>query len=105
MIENEFEYIEFLKKDGLKPKTAYSYGRYLTSVSNYLKININRHTISSTLEVKNIIARMSGKYYAESYVRNCHTALKKYLSFLDYELNNFRYPEELLRDNTYIEGA
>ncbi|EME2066844.1 TPA: hypothetical protein ACOEC9_000330 [Enterobacter roggenkampii] len=105
MIDNEFEYIDFLVNAGLLPKTAYSYGRYLTSVSNYLKININRNTISSAQEIKNIIERMSGKYYADSYVRNCGTALRKYLSFLDYELNDFRYPDELLYDNEYIEGA
>ncbi|MBB1525579.1 hypothetical protein H4Q82_03590 [Pectobacterium carotovorum subsp. carotovorum] len=105
MIENEYEYIDFLVNSGLQPQTAYSYGRYLTSVSNYLSIHINRNTVSSSQKVKELIERMSGKYYADSYVSNCGTALRKYLAFLDYELKIFQYPDELSNEFEYIEGA
>ncbi|EKN3981431.1 HNH endonuclease [Yersinia enterocolitica] len=105
MIENEYEYIDFLVNSGLQPQTAHSYRRYLISVSNYLSIDINKSTVSSSQKVKKIIERMSGNYYADSYVSNCGTALRKYLAFLDCDLNSFGYPDELSNDIEYTEGA
>ena len=42
MVENEFEYIEFLVQGGLQDNSAYSYGRYLEAVSRHLHINLKQ---------------------------------------------------------------
>ncbi|HEM7186449.1 TPA: HNH endonuclease [Providencia rettgeri] len=106
MIENEFEYIEFLINSNLLRTTAYSYTRYLTSVSNQLEININKSTISSNQDIQDILNnRKLTIRYADSYLRNCGTALRRYLAFIQSELKEFHYPDELTNSNEYVEGA
>ncbi|MBX7020801.1 HNH endonuclease, partial [Providencia rettgeri] len=43
--------------------------------------------------------------YADSYLRNCRTALRWYLAFIQSELKEFHYPDELTNSNEYVEGA
>lgn len=105
MVDREFDYIDFLVSTGLQRQSANSYRRYLLSVSSYLNININRITISSNEDVINIINRLSGGYYADSYVSNCGTALRRYLVFINSNIDDFYYPEEILNSSEYIEGA
>ncbi len=105
MVDHEFDYIDFLVSTGLQRQSANSYRRYLLSVSTYLNIDINRKTISSNNDVINIITRLSGGYYADSYVSNCGTALRRYLTFLNSILDDFNYPEEIANGSEYIEGA
>jgi len=47
MVQNEYEYIEFLVQGGLRDNSAYSYGRYLEAVSAHLNIVIGFSSISS----------------------------------------------------------
>lgn len=105
MVEYEFDYIDFLVSSGLQRQSANSYRRYLISVSNYLQIDINRTTISSNEEITSLISKMSGGYYADSFVSNCSTAMRRYLSFINSELSYFHYPDEILNHSEYIEGA
>lgn len=105
MVENEFEYIEYLVQNGLKNTSAYSYGRYLEAVSKYLEISVNRNTVSSNQDVNHIIDRLSETDLAENYKNNCGTALRGYLRFHDQVDPVFSYPEEILNHTDYIEGA
>ncbi|MEX1014398.1 MAG: HNH endonuclease [Candidatus Paceibacterota bacterium] len=105
MVENEFEYIEFLVQGGLQDNSAYSYGRYLEAVSRHLEINLNRSTVSSDQDVKDILDRFSETGLADRYKNNCGTALRAYLRFLDQEPPEFSYPEEILNPAEYVEGA
>ena len=36
MVENEFEYVEYLTQRGLQNKSVYSDGRYLEAISRHL---------------------------------------------------------------------
>ncbi|MEX1013722.1 MAG: hypothetical protein WDZ80_01000, partial [Candidatus Paceibacterota bacterium] len=85
MVENEFEYIQFLVQSGLQDNSAYSYGRYLEAVSRRLEINLNRSTVSSNQDVKDILDQFSETGLANNYKKNCGTALRAYLRFLDQE--------------------
>ncbi|HEX4502991.1 MAG TPA: hypothetical protein VH187_17785 [Scandinavium sp.] len=105
MVEHEFDYIDFLVSNGLQRQSANSYRRYLISVSKHLQIDINRSTISSEEKVSNIIDKMSGGYYADSFVNNCGTALRRYLKFVNRKQDYFSYPEEIVNPSAYIEGA
>lgn len=105
MVENEFEYIEFLVQGGLQDNSAYSYGRYLEAVSRHLNINLNRSTVASDREVREILDRLSETDLAERYKNNCGTALRAYLRFLGQEQAEFSYPEEISNPEGYAEGA
>ena len=105
MVENEFEYIEFLVQGGLQDNSAYSYGRYLEAVSRHLNINLNRSTVASDREVREILDRLSETDLAERYKNNCGTALRVYLRFLGQEQSEFRHPEEISNPEGYAEGA
>jgi 5-methylcytosine-specific restriction protein A len=105
MVENEFEYIEFLVQGGLQDNSAYSYGRYLEAISRHLDINLKKSTVTSDHEVRQILDRLSETDLAESYKNNCGTALRAYFRFLGQEQPEFSYPEEILNPGTYIEGA
>lgn len=105
MVESEFEYIEFLVQGGLQDNSAYSYGRYLEAVSRHLNINLNRSTVASDREVREILDRLSDADLAERYKNNCGTALRAYLRFLSQEQPEFRYPDEISNPEGYAEGA
>lgn len=105
MVENEFEYIEFLVQDGLQDNSAYSYGRYLEAVSRHLHINLNRATVTSDVDVREILERLSETDLAERYKNNCGTALRAYLRFLGQVQPEFSYPEEITNPEGYVEGA
>jgi 5-methylcytosine-specific restriction protein A len=105
MVENEFEFIEFLVQGGLQDNSAYSYGRYLEAVSRHLNINLNRSTVASDREVRGILDRLSETGLAERYKNNCGTALRAYLRFLGQEQPDFSYPEEISNPGSYVEGA
>lgn len=105
MVENEFEYIEFLVQGGLQDNSAYSYGRYLEAVSRHLSINLNRSTVASDREVREILDRLSETDLSERYKNNCGTALRAYLRFLGQEQSEFTYPEEISNPESYVEGA
>lgn len=105
MVENEFEYIEFLVQGGLQDNSAYSYGRYLEAISRHLDINLNRSTVASDHVVREIIDRLSETDLAERYKNNCGTALRAYLRFLGQEQPEFSYPEEILNPGNYVEGV
>ncbi|RUO74159.1 hypothetical protein CWI80_02050 [Pseudidiomarina sediminum] len=105
MVESEFEYIEFLVQGGLQNNSAYSYGRYLEAVSRHLDINLNRSTVASDRQVREILARLSETNLAERYKNNCGTALRAYLRFLGQEQSEFRYPEEISNPGNFVEGA
>jgi len=104
MVENEFEYIEFLVQGGLQDNSAYSYGRYLEAVSRHLNINVNSSTVASDRKVREILARLSEIDLAERYKNNCGTALRAYLRFLGQEQPEFNYPEEISNSEGYAEG-
>lgn len=104
MIENVSEYIVFLIRGGLQRNTAGSYRRYLESVSKYQNITINNETISSEEDIRDILVQLK-KYYADSYVSNCGTALRRYLKFVNSEQPNFRYAEEITDGESCFEGA
>lgn len=105
MVENEFEYIEFLVQDGLQDNSAYSYGRYLEAVSRHLHINLNRTTVTSDVDVREILDQLSETELAERYKNNCGTALRAYLRFLGRVQPEFSYPEEITNPEDYVEGA
>ncbi len=105
MIQNEYEYIEFLVQGGLQNDSAYSYGRYLESVSSYLNIAIGFSTIKSDEDVKSIINNLSNTDLAENYKNNCGTALRAYLRFLHESEPAYKSPDEIVNPDQYIEGA
>lgn len=104
MVENAFEYIEFLIRSGTQRNTASSYKRYLEAVSKKLHITINNETIYSAEDIRNILIQLK-EHYADRYVSNCGVALRKYLRFVNSEQPNFRYPEEITNDESSFEGA
>lgn len=105
MVENEFEFIEFLVQDGLQSNSAYSYGRYLESISRHLHINLNRSTVKSDVDVSEILKKLSETDLSEKYKDNCGTALRAYLRFLAQGQPEFSYPEEIANPENYVEGA
>jgi len=105
MVENEFEYIEFLVNDGLQGNSAYSYGRYLEAISRHLEISLNRNTVASDTDIKEILGRLSEIDLAERYKNNCGTALRAYLRFLGQGQSEFSYPEEIINPEDYAEGT
>ncbi|BBL74327.1 HNH endonuclease [Methylomagnum ishizawai] len=106
MVENEFEYMEFLVTEGLKKSSAYSYGRYLNAISFYLKIDINGSTARSVDKINSILYDFFAiSCLAERYKNNCGTALRAYLRFLSSEQSEFSYPEEISESEDYFEGA
>ncbi|PKG73074.1 HNH endonuclease [Shewanella sp. GutCb] len=105
MVQNEFEYIEFLVQGRLQDNSAYSYGRYLEAVSRHLEINLNRSTVTSERDVKDILNRLSETDLAERYKNNCGTALRAYLRFLGQVQPDFSYPDEILNPENFVEGA
>lgn len=104
MVENILDYIDFLLRCGLQRNTAGSYRRYLESVSKNQNITINRETVSSERDVRGILVLLKTQY-AQSYVSNCGTALRKYLAFVQGEKPSFKYAEELTDHKSYFEGA
>jgi len=105
MVENEFEYIEFLVQDGLQDNSAYSYGRYLEAVSRHLEINLNRTSVASDRDVRDILNRLSETDLAERYKNNCGTALRAYLRYFGQAQPEFSYPEEIQNPENFVEGA
>lgn len=105
MVENEFEYIEFLVQGGLQNNSARSYGRYLEAVSRHLNISLNKSTVTSDRKVRDILNRLSQTVLAKSYRNNCGTALRAYLRFLARVQSEFSYPEEISTPEIYVEGA
>jgi 5-methylcytosine-specific restriction enzyme A len=105
MVENEFEYTEFLVQGGLQKNSAYSYGRYLEAVSRHLEINLNKVTVSTDQNVINILNRLAKTDLAEPYINNCSTALRAYLRFLEQDSSEFSYAEEIINHTEYVEGA
>ena len=105
MVQNEFEYIEFLIDGGLQDNSAYSYGRYLEAVSTHLNIVIGQSSVSSNNDVELIISQLSESNLAQNYKNNCGTALRAYLRFVNESNLTFVLPDELINPNQYIEGA
>ncbi len=105
MVQNEYEYIEFLVQNGLQRNSAYSYGRYLEVISKYLNIIINDSTISSKKDVDIVIEKLSKTDLAENSKNNCGTALKKYLKFITETNFIYKSLDEIENPNQYTEGA
>ncbi|WP_071563985.1 HNH endonuclease [Bathymodiolus thermophilus thioautotrophic gill symbiont] len=105
MVQNEYEYIEFLVKNGLQKDSADSYVRYLEAVSRALNITINDSAISSKKDVDIIIEKLSKTDLAENYKNNCGTALRKYLKFITETNFIYRSPDEIENPNQYTEGS
>ncbi len=105
MVQNEYEYIEFLVQNGLQRNSAYSYGRYLEAISKTLNIIINDSTISSKKDVDIVIEKLSKTDLAENYKNNCGTALRKYLKFITETNFIYKSLDEIENPNQYTEGA
>lgn len=105
MVQNEYEYIEFLLSEGLQDNSAYSYGRYLEAVSTHLNILIGHATVSSNDNVTTIISQLSETDLAQNYKNNCGTALRAYLRFVKEVSPAYVSPDEILSPDKYIEGA
>ena len=105
MVQNEYEYIEFLLENGLQDNSAYSYGRYLEAVSTHLNIIINNSTITSNQDVASIIEQLSETDLSPNYKNNCGTALRKYLSFVKEVNPSYISPDEITTPELYVEGS
>jgi 5-methylcytosine-specific restriction enzyme A len=105
MVQNEYEYIEYLVQGGLRENSAYSYGRYLEAVSSHLDIVVSANTISSGDEIRSIIERLNETEMAQRYVNNCGTALRAYLRFLNENTRFYVSPDEIEDPSRYVEGA
>ncbi len=105
MVQDEFEYIEFLLAEGKQDNTSYSYGRYLEAISYHLETPINRTTVSSKEDVKKLLSSLSNTDLAQTYKNNCGTALRAYLRFLENELPEFTSPDEIENPELYVEGT
>jgi len=105
MVQNEYEYIEFLVRGGLQDNSAYSYGRYLEAVSTHLNTVIGFSTIASIDDVNSLIERLSDTNLAQNYKNNCGTALRAYLRFVSEVEPAYVSPDEIVNPEQYIEGA
>lgn len=105
MVQNEYEYIEFIVRSGLQDNTAYSYGRYLEAVSTHLGITIGSLTVNSQENVTAIILRLSKTTLAQNYQNNCGTALRAYLRFIFTDAVKFISPDEITDPDKYFEGS
>lgn len=105
MVQNEYEYIEFLLEEGLQDNSAYSYGRYLEAVSMHLNIVIGSSTITSNEDVLSIIEQLSETNLAQNYKNNCGTALRAYLRFISGVYTTYVSPDEITNPEKYSEGA
>lgn len=103
--QNEYEYIEFLVRNGLQENSAYSYGIYLQAISRALNIIINDVIISSKKEVDIVIEKLSKTDLAKNYQNNCGTALRKYFKFVTEESLIYKSPDEIENPNQYTEGT
>ncbi|MBI3582665.1 MAG: HNH endonuclease [Nitrospinae bacterium] len=105
MVQNEYEYIEFLVQSGLQENSAYSYGRYLEAISTHLNIVIGFSTITSDEDVASIIENLSETDLAQNYKNNCGTALRAYLRFVGESEPAYKSPDEIVNPDKYTEGA
>jgi len=105
MVQNEYEYIEFLLEEGLQDNSAYSYGRYLEAVSTHLNIVIGYSSIKSNEDVSSIISQLSETEIAQNYKNNCGTALRAYLRFVTEKNPEYTSPDEIINPDQYVEGA
>ncbi len=105
MVQNEYEYIEFLVRGNLQANSAYSYGRYLEAVSTHLNIVIGFSSIASEEDVGLIIERLSEVDIAQNYKNNCGTALRAYLRFVLEVDPVYLSPDEIENPDQYVEGV
>jgi len=105
MVENEFEYIEFLIGNGLQDNSAYSYGRYLEAISSHLEMPIAYGTVTSDEVVEDILERLSDTDLAQGYQSNCGTALRCYLRFVSETPPEYLAPDEITNPEQYFEGV
>jgi len=105
MVQNEYEYINFLVRGGLQDNSAYSYGRYLGAISTHLDIVIGFSSISSEEDVESIIEQLSETDLAQNYKNNCGTALRAYLRFARGVEPAYKSPDEIENPDQYVEGA
>ena len=105
MVQNEYEYIEFLLENGLQDNSAYSYGRYLEAVSTHLNMEINNATITSDEDITSILEQLSETDLAQNYINNCGTALRKYLRFVTEVNPSYISPDEILNPEQFAEGS
>lgn len=105
MVQNQYDYIEFLVRGGLQENTAYSYSRYLEAVSTHLNISIGYTNLKSNEDVTSIIKRLSNTELAQNYQNNCGTALRAYFRFVKKHKPQFISPDEIKKPEKYNEGA
>lgn len=105
MVQNQYEFIEFLVKGGRQRNTAYSYGRYLEAVSKHLSIVVSETSIGSAEDIELLVERLSETSLAKNYKSNCGTPLRAYLRFSREVEPSYRSPDEIEDSDQYIEGA
>ena len=107
-VEGMDEYIDFLiDRRGLKGKSAKDYGSYLRSVSNDLKMTVDRSTVSCEEDVAFIKSRLLKIGIGTKTVSNRGSALKKYFEFANEVagLEEYTSADEIAETETFIEGA
>jgi len=106
MVEREDKFRYFLMHDRfrrLAEGTSISYVDYLNNVSNHLGIEINASRITSEDSIQNIIHQLENTDMPDGSRRNCQSALRAYLEFMEQsQEDNIVYPDDV---PTFIEGA